>query len=985
MKTILAAIAAIWLSVGGAQAFASINYKAEIDVNKASGLISGKVTMSGSEELPLYIYDFYDLKLDGKQLTTMAKLVNMPLADGKPHVLEYKREKKDDDIISEDFISLSSLSPLPLEGVSVNKSFIIPLPAGFEAVGEAENISKASGKNSDTIFTFKMDKPLQSFDIIASKKYNVKSGKVAGVEVHVYFFKENADLSSKYLEKTKGYIKMYEELFQSKFPYKRFSVVEHISPYGYATPTYTVLGSQVLRLPFIPDTSLGHEVLHQWFGCAIEGKDGDNWFEAIATYFADMHYLDTAEQEAYRKNIMINYDLYSRDNRTYPLENFKFNNSRLSQTIGYGKGAMVFHMLEGRLGKEKFYEGIRKLIKDYQFKNASWDDVFSSFGGENLAEFAKTMLTEKESLTFSVSGGRYLVENGLTYISFDLIRTGGEEKMDVPYTIFYDEGREEGRLLSLKTPQTFKIPVKSGSVKFVIDSDYDIMRKLTAEETPPVLNHIFEAKSVLAVIDEKNSCDNFFKGLENIGKTKKSKDVTFADVAENNLIICGSDNVVASGLIGSSAGNDKEITQFQAVKNFKSHDKYAMVVDDLTVGSGHAVKRYGKYSRIAFEGGKNILKEIDPAGNGIIVLDRQEDKGVEPTAMKTLSEIVAIGKKYPAIFVGEQHTNYAHHINQLEVIKKLHESGVQVAVGFEMIQKQFQTELNDFVNGKIDEREFLSKVEYFDRWSYDYNLYAPIFRYLRDNKIDAIALNIDGAINKKVSSGNMGTLTDGEKEQLPKEMKLDNPQYAKEIREIFNMHAPGKEFDKKFSDFFLAQNVWDEVMAESAVNYQKKNPNKTLVIIAGNGHSRKDSGIPLRYARLMGKEGFVILQDEEVDKNKADITLFTSEIAGEESPKIGVTITENKGEVTIENVGKDSPAGKAGIKAKDKLMKCAGNPITSIGDLKYSLFKAGYGADLKCEIKRNKKIENITVKLEKFAPDKANAMEQMMKMMGKKP
>lgn len=984
MKTILTALAAIWLSIGVAHASAEITYKAEIDVDKISGLVSGKVTMSGSQDAHLYIYNFHDLKLDGKQVSP-AETMNMPLADGKPHVLEYKREKNNSDIINEDFISFSSLSPLPLAGVSVDKTFTIALPAGFEAVGEAENISKTKGKNSENIFTFKMDKPLNSFDVIASKKYAVKNGKVADVEVYVYFFKDNADLSDKYLQKTIGYIKMYEELFKSKFPYKRFSVVEHVSPYGYATPTYTVLGSQVLRLPFIPDTSLGHEVLHQWFGCAIDGKDGDNWFEAMAVYFADMYYLDIPEQEAYRKNIMINYDIYSGDNRTYPLENFQFNNSRLSQTIGYGKGAMVFHMLEGRLGKEKFYEGIRKLIKDYQFKNASWKDVFNSFSGEDLEEFAKIMLTEKESPSFKVSGARYLVENGQIYVSFDLTRTGGEEKMGVPYTIFYDNGKEEGMLLSLKTAQSFKIPVKSGSVKFVIDSDYDIMRKLTAEETPPVLNHIFETEKVIAIKDDNNSCDQFFMGLNNIEKIKDSKDVTFADVAENNLVICGLDNVVARGLIGAKANNEKGISQFQVVKNFKAHDKYAMIVDNPAIVNSHSVKRYGKYSRVAFDGGKNILKEIEPTDSGITVLSRQEDKGVEPTVMKTLSEIVAIGKKYPAIFIGEQHTNYAHHINQLEVIKKLNENGVKVAVGFEMIQKQFQSALDDFVSGKIDEREFLKKTEYFDRWSYDYNLYAPIFRYLRDNKIDGIALNIDGVINKKVSSGNMAALTDQEKEQLPKEMKLDNPKYAKEIGDIFRMHAPGKEFDKKFNDFFLAQNVWDEVMAESAANYQKKNPDKTLVIIAGNGHSRKDSGIPLRYARLTGKEGFVILQDEEADKTKADITLFTSEIEGEESPKIGITITENNGEVTIESVDKDSPAGKAGIKAKDKLMRCASYPITSIGDLKYSLFQAGYGAELKCEIKRNKKVESITVKLEKFTPDKAGAMEQMMKMMGKKP
>ena len=33
--------------------------------------------------------------------------------------------------------------------------------------------------------------------------------------------------------------------------------------------TFTLLGRQVLKLPFIVKTSLGHEILHQWFGNSV--------------------------------------------------------------------------------------------------------------------------------------------------------------------------------------------------------------------------------------------------------------------------------------------------------------------------------------------------------------------------------------------------------------------------------------------------------------------------------------------------------------------------------------------------------------------------------------------------------------------------------------------------------------------------------------------------------------------------------------------
>jgi len=44
----------------------------------------------------------------------------------------------------------------------------------------------------------------------------------------------------------------------------------------------------VVRLPFITETSLGHEVLHSWFGNSVEVDAGQgNWCEGLTTYLAD--------------------------------------------------------------------------------------------------------------------------------------------------------------------------------------------------------------------------------------------------------------------------------------------------------------------------------------------------------------------------------------------------------------------------------------------------------------------------------------------------------------------------------------------------------------------------------------------------------------------------------------------------------------------------------------------------------------------------
>ena len=44
---------------------------------------------------------------------------------------------------------------------------------------------------------------------------------------------------------------------------------------------------------------------------------------------------------------------------------------------------------------------------------------------------------------------------------------------------------------------------------------------------------------------------------------------------------------------------------------------------------------------------------------------------------------------------------------ELEIIKDLHRRGRNIAIGMEMFQRPFQKALDDYIEGKIDEREFL--------------------------------------------------------------------------------------------------------------------------------------------------------------------------------------------------------------------------------------------------------------------------------------
>ena len=149
-------------------------------------------------------------------------------------------------------------------------------------------------------------------------------------------------------------------------------------------PSFTLLGSQVIRLPFIVHTSYGHEILHNWWGNGVfvDYRQG-NWCEGLTTYLADHFYKLKESPSAaidYRRNQLQAYlDYASSGERDFPLHEFKERESASTQAVGYGKTMMVFHMAEERAGRETFLKALRSFYHDHLFEEASWDDIIAAF------------------------------------------------------------------------------------------------------------------------------------------------------------------------------------------------------------------------------------------------------------------------------------------------------------------------------------------------------------------------------------------------------------------------------------------------------------------------------------------------------------------------------------------------------------------------------------------------------------------------------
>jgi uncharacterized iron-regulated protein len=240
----------------------------------------------------------------------------------------------------------------------------------------------------------------------------------------------------------------------------------------------------------------------------------------------------------------------------------------------------------------------------------------------------------------------------------------------------------------------------------------------------------------------------------------------------------------------------------------------------------------------------------------------------------TFDQLMAGLNRHQIIFVGEKHTNPAHHAIQQKIIEAVFKNTPRMRVGMEMFDRSYQEVLNLWSAGVLDEETFLRKVQWYANWRYDFALYRDILLFIKENRIKIVALNIPTYIPARIRVGGIDSLLDTDKQYLPKEIDTSNNAHRDYVKKVFEQHQFPERV--KFDDFYMAQCVWDEIMAESIAANLGDN---TIVVLAGNGHIQYKYGIPDRAARRTGlsfRTLYLVPAGEEIELGIADYIWVTS-------------------------------------------------------------------------------------------------------------
>ncbi len=226
------------------------------------------------------------------------------------------------------------------------------------------------------------------------------------------------------------------------------------------------------------------------------------------------------------------------------------------------------------------------------------------------------------------------------------------------------------------------------------------------------------------------------------------------------------------------------------------------------------------------------------------------------------------------VFIGERHTNPSHHAVQLKIIEAVFKNHHSMVVGMEMFDRSYQPVLDLWSGGVLEEEIFLRKVHWYANWRWDFALYRNIFLFIKENRIKIVALNIPSYIPSRIRVGGIDNLADDDKQYLPKEIDTSNTAHRNYTEQVFKRHH--FKSNVKFDDFYMAQCVWEEIMAESIASDLGR---KKIVVLTGNGHIQYKYGIPDRTFRRTGasfRTIYLASVGEEVELAIADYIWVTA-------------------------------------------------------------------------------------------------------------
>ena len=266
-----------------------------------------------------------------------------------------------------------------------------------------------------------------------------------------------------------------------------------------------------------------------------------------------------------------------------------------------------------------------------------------------------------------------------------------------------------------------------------------------------------------------------------------------------------------------------------------------------------------------------LLAGATPAGPARAQLP---DRPIYDTVADTYLTVEQLGERLgeaDVVYVGETHTDFAHHLVQLEVLRMMRAGNEAVAMGWEMFHSSQQPLLDAYSQGWLSETEWLDAIYWKETWGYPYPYYKPLLDYARENRIRIFGLNAPREVVRRVRLDGRENLAEDIAWWLPagfwdRITIEEEARYKAWFMEVARHDSTAT--DESMEAMFASQTAWNEVMGWNVAKAFNviPDPNLQVLVIVGSGHAIFKQGVPTRAERFMPGLRQVVIMPQTTDR-----------------------------------------------------------------------------------------------------------------------
>lgn len=255
--------------------------------------------------------------------------------------------------------------------------------AKYTTLSNGKLIAQKANKNGTRTDTWKMDVPNAPYlFMMAVGDFKIFKESYNGKEVSYYLEPKYAPYAKQIFGKTPDMMNFYSKMLGVEYPWAKYAQIvarDYVSG-AMENTSATLHGESVQKtqrelLDENGESTIAHELFHQWFGDYVTAESWSNLTmnESFATFGEVLWHGHDAGQDAEdrsRYEKLQNY-LGSYKNGISPvLARFQYNDKEdMFDNVSYSKGSIILYALKNQMGDAAFFKSLNRYLTTNAFKN----------------------------------------------------------------------------------------------------------------------------------------------------------------------------------------------------------------------------------------------------------------------------------------------------------------------------------------------------------------------------------------------------------------------------------------------------------------------------------------------------------------------------------------------------------------------------------------------------------------------------------------